>query len=137
MTSDASFTIGYLARETGCKVQTIRYYEQAGLMPEPKRSLNNQRLYGTAQLQRLHFIRHARNLGFSQDEIRELLRLADHPEQPCEAITDITRRHLLEVENKLTQLTTLRSELQRMVEQCSGERQIADCRIIAALADHS
>lgn len=136
MTSDASFTIGYLARETGCKVQTIRYYEQAGLMPEPKRSPNNQRLYGTAQLQRLHFIRHARNLGFSQDEIRELLRLADHPEQPCEAITDITRRHLLEVENKLTQLVTLRSELQRMIEQCGGERQIADCRIIAALADH-
>ena len=136
MTSEVSFTIGYLARETGCKVQTIRYYEQVGLMPEPQRSLGNQRVYGPTQLQRLRFIRHARDLGFTQNEIRELLRLADHPEQSCEAVTFITKRHLIEIENKIAQLTALRDEFKCMIAQCGGKRQIADCRIIAALTDH-
>ncbi len=136
MLSDTTFTIGYLARETSCKVQTIRYYEQVGLMPEPQRSSGNQRIYGPAQLQRLRFIRHARDLGFSQEEIRELLRLADRPEQSCEAVTDLARRHLVEVENKIAQLQALRDQFQRIIAQCSGQRQIVDCRIIAALADH-
>jgi DNA-binding transcriptional MerR regulator len=136
MTSQISFTIGYLARETSCKVQTIRYYEQVGLMPKSQRSSGNQRIYGPAQLQRLRFIRHARDLGFSQNEIRELLRLADHPEQSCKAVTTITKRHLVEIENKIAQSTALRDEFQRMIAQCPGKRQIADCRIIAALADH-
>ncbi len=136
MTSDVSFTIGYLARETGCKVQTIRYYEQVGLMPKPQRSLGNQRVYGPAQLQRLRFIRHSRDLGFSQNEICELLCLVDRPEQSCEAVMAITRRHLVEIENKIAQLTALRDEFQRMIAQCSGTRQIADCRIIGALTDH-
>lgn len=136
MPFDTAFTIGFLARETGCKVQTIRYYEQVGLMPEPQRSAGNQRLYRPAQLQRLRFIRHARDLGFSQNEIRELLRLVDRPEQSCETVTDIMSHHLVEVENKIAQLEALRDEFQRMIEQCSGKRQMADCRIIAALADH-
>ena len=136
MSSRTTFTIGHLARETGCKVQTIRYYEQVGLMPEPQRSPSNQRIYGPTQLQRLRFIRHARDLGFSQEEIRELLRLADRPKQSCAAVTDVTRRHLAEVDNKIAQLQALRDEFQRMIAQCSGQRQIADCRIIAALADH-
>ncbi|MEE4377297.1 MAG: helix-turn-helix domain-containing protein [Candidatus Competibacteraceae bacterium] len=136
MNSEAVFSIGYLARETGCKVQTIRYYEQVGLMPEPARSTGNQRTYGPAQLHRLRFIRHARDLGFSQDEVRELLGLVDRPEQSCEAVTNITQRHLVEVENRIAQLNALRDEFQRMIAQCNGNRQIIDCRIIAALADH-
>src|SRR5690606_16708953 len=77
------FTIGDLAQQTGCKVQTIRYYEEIGLMPEPARTAGNQRRYSQKHGDRLAFIRHSRELGFPLDAIRELLSLADHPEQSC------------------------------------------------------
>lgn len=72
-------SIGDLARRSGCKVQTIRYYEQIGLMPEPGRTSGNQRLYGEKQADRLAFIRHSRELGFPLEAIRELLELSDDP----------------------------------------------------------
>ena len=73
------FMIGELARRTGCKVPTIRYYEEVGVMPFPTRAANNRRIYNGKHLERLNFICHCRELGFSLDEIRELLGLADHP----------------------------------------------------------
>mgnify|MGYP003138071549 CR=1 FL=1 len=75
-------TIGTLSKKTGTKVQTIRYYEQIGLMPEPGRTEGGQRRYDNAQLDRLSFIRHSRQLGFSLDAIRELLDLSDHATRP-------------------------------------------------------
>ncbi|MBK5198544.1 MAG: MerR family transcriptional regulator [Methyloceanibacter sp.] len=77
--------IGELAARTGCKVQTVRYYEQIGLMPEPVRTKGNQRRYGSRHLERLAFIRHSRQLGFSLQTIRELLSLADDPGRSCAA----------------------------------------------------
>ena len=82
---DNDFTIGRLARETGCKVQTIRYYEQIALMPQPLRTAGNQRRYGPGHVARLAFIRHGRELGFPLDAIREFLSLSDDPDRPCEA----------------------------------------------------
>jgi DNA-binding transcriptional MerR regulator len=79
----SAVTIGRAARETGCKVQTIRSYEQIGLMPAPDRTGGNQRLYDRAEIGRLAFIRHARELGFSIDMIRELLAVSDEPHRPC------------------------------------------------------
>ena len=130
------FTIGLLAKETGCKVQTIRYYEEIGVMPEPERSEGNQRLYGPSHVNRLAFIRHSRELGFSLDAIRELLSLTDDPNQSCEAADRVARSHLSDVENRITRLNALKMELERMIEQCKGG-QIGDCRVIEVLADHS
>lgn len=130
------FTIGHLAAQTGCRVQTIRYYEQIGLIPKPARTEGNQRRFGEKHLQRLAFIRHSRELGFPLDEIRELMRLADDPDRSCEVVDRIAKRQLRQVENRVARLLTLRDELKRMIRQCRGGR-VADCRIIQALASYA
>ncbi len=129
-------TIGWLSAETGCKVGTIRYYEKIGLMPEPGRSQGNQRQYEPRHATRLAFIRHGRELGFSLDGIRELLGLSDDPNKSCEAADRIARVHLRDVEQRITSLSALKGELERMVEQCRGGK-ISDCRVIEVLADHA
>ena len=129
-------TIGGMARKTGTKVQTIRYYEQIGLMPEPGRTEGGQRRYGDDELDRLAFIRHARQLGFSLEAIRELLDLSDHPNRPCNEADAIACRQLKQVEQRLARLEVLRTELKRMVRECSGG-QTADCRVLEVLLDHS
>ena len=128
-------TIGRLGQATGPKVPTIRYYEQIGLLPVPARSAGNQRLYGRAAQERLAFIRHARELGFPLDAIRDLLSLQDNPDQPCAAADAIARRQLLAVEARLARLQSLKAELERMVAQCAHGA-VADCRVIETLADH-
>ncbi len=135
MASD-DLTIGRLAREGGCKVQTIRYYEQIGLMPEPARTDGNQRRYGLRHAQRLAFIRHARELGFPLEAVRELLSLSDDKDRSCAAADAIAKDHLVAVERRIARLTALKAELERMIEQCRGGR-IADCRVIEVVADHS
>lgn len=129
-------TIGTLARRTGTKVQTIRYYEQIRLMPEPGRTSGGQRRYGEAELDRLAFIRHSRQLGFSLGAIRELLDLSDHPEKSCEEADRIARRQLRQVEQRMERLEALRTELARMVQECSGGS-TSDCRVLDVLRDHS
>ena len=129
-------TIGKLGEAAGVKVPPSRYYEQIGLLPEPDRSAGNQRLYGQSALDRLAFIRHARELGFPLDAIRDLLSLSDRPDQSCAAADVIARAQLAEVESRLARLTALKGELERMVVQCAGGR-IADCRVIEVLGDHS
>lgn len=131
-----NLSIGQLSKATGCKVPTIRYYEDIGLMPPPARSEGNQRLYGQRELDRLSFIRHSRELGFSQAAIRELLQMTDAPERPCENADRIAQQQLEAVERKIARLEVLRHELARMVKQCDGGR-IADCRVIEVLADHN
>ncbi len=128
-------TIGRVAEATGCKVQTIRYYEQIGILPEPLRSEGNQRLYGEDTVERLVFVRHARELGFPLDAVREILSLADNPNQPCEAADAIARRQLKAVERRIASLEALRVELSRMIEHRGGK--IADCRVIKVLGDHA
>ena len=129
-------TIGRLGQAAGVKVPTIRYYEQIGLLPDVQRSAGNQRLYGRDALDRLAFIRHSRELGFTLEAIRDLLSLSDRPDQSCAAADSIARAQLAEVESRLARLTALKSELERMVAQCAGGR-IADCRVIEALGNHS
>jgi len=136
MTAMDTFTIGALAREAGCKVQTIRYYEQIGLMPKPPRSSGNQRQYGSAALGRLDFIRHGRQLGFSLGAIRNLLELQDRPDTLCDQADLIARHHLEEIEARIAQLQNLKREIRRMVTQCAGGT-ISTCRIIEGVADHS
>ncbi|MEZ5936345.1 MAG: helix-turn-helix domain-containing protein [Alphaproteobacteria bacterium] len=132
----ADYSIGDLPRETGCKVQTIRYYEEIGIMPSPARTAGNQRRYDRRHGDRLAFIRHSRELGFPLDAIRELLRLADHPEQPCDTADSIARAQLRHVKSRIARLQALKAELERMIAECDGG-QIADCKVIEVLADHS
>ncbi len=128
--------IGELARRTGVKVPTIRYYEQIGLLPAPARSEGRQRRYAASQIARLNFIRHSRELGFQVEAIRDLLAMSERPEQSCADADRIARRHLEEVDRRIAQLVALRAELQRMVQECSHGR-ISDCRVIETLAVHT
>lgn len=132
----ANRTIGRVAEAAGCKVQTVRYYEQIGLLPHPPRSEGNQRLYGKADVERVAFIRHARELGFPLAAIRDLLSLADQPDQSCEAADTIAKAQLRQVENRIVRLQALKQELERMLDHCSGGK-IATCRVIEVLSDHS
>ena len=128
-------SIGELSGRTGCKVQTIRYYEQIGLLPPPPRTEGRQRRYGPQAEQRLSFIRHARALGFDIESIRRLLELAGHPESPCAEIDRIAALQLRTVEEKINRLSRLRSELERMIHAC-GQGPVAECRVLETLADH-
>jgi len=129
-------TIGKLGEAAGVKVPTIRYYEQIGLLPEPGRSAGNQRLYGKATLDRLSFVRHARELGFSLAAIRDLLSLSDRPDHSCAAADAIARVQLAATRARIARLRALEGELERMVAQCAHGT-IADCRVIEVLGDHA
>ena len=134
--SVTSLAIGDLARIAGCKVQTIRYYEQVGLLPKAGRTSGNQRIYGMVHAHRLAFIRHSRELGFPLDAIRQLLTLADNPNQSCATADQIARRQLEAVESRLARLKSLKTELTRMVAECKQGR-VGDCHVIEVLADHT
>ena len=129
-------TIGALAKRTGAKVQTIRYYEKIELMPEAERTASEQRRYGDAALDRLAFIRHARDLGFELDAIRELLDLSDRPDRPCADVDAIARRHLEAVERRIARPEALQLKLGRMLAQC-GKGRVADCRVLEVLRGHA
>lgn len=129
------FTIGELARATGVKIPTIRFYEAIGLMPKPPRTASNRRLYGSNERNRLAFIRHSRELGFEIEDIRALLAMTAAPQDSCHAADSIARRHLADVESRIARLHALREELARMIREC-GHGQICDCRVISVLADH-
>lgn len=132
---DDRMTIGELARTTGTKVETIRYYESVGLLPNPARSPGNQRLYTKALLDRLGFILHSRDLGFRLADIRQLLALIDYPDRSCTEADAIAKRHLRGIQSRITRLEALKLELERMVTECQHGR-IGDCRVIEVLANH-
>lgn len=128
-------SIGVLSKRTDVKIPTIRYYEMSGLMPSPSRTQGNRRTYDTAAERRLRFIRHARQLGFEVDAIRQLLDLSDQPDRPCAEADVIARAHLKDIDSKIARLIALRSEVGRMIEECAHGR-VCDCRVIQVLADH-
>lgn len=128
-------TIGDLSRQTSVKVPTIRYYEQMGLMTAAERSDGNQRRYESRDRDRLSFIKHARDLGFTIEAIRELLALNAHPESPCDDAHHIADRQLQLVRNKIAKLRLLEKELDRITTRCDGDH-IKDCYVIESLANH-
>lgn len=128
-------SIGALAAQTGVKVPTIRYYESIGLLPAPPRTDGNRRAYDAAAARRLRFIRHARELGFEVEAIRQLLTLAQTPEQSCHAADDLARLHLADIDSKIARLQSLRGEVARMLDECAQGR-ARTCRVIEVLADH-
>jgi DNA-binding transcriptional MerR regulator len=131
-----NLTIGQASAKSGVKVPTIRYYEEVGLLPAVDRSEGNRRLYGPAEVRRLSFIRHARDLGFEPEAIRTLLHLQDEPNQPCADADAIATSRLADVRDRIAKLKALESELQRMVDGCSHGR-VESCRVIEILGDHA
>jgi Cu(I)-responsive transcriptional regulator len=132
--ADKALSIGDLGRETGTKIETIRYYERIGLLPSPPRTgAGNYRAYTPEHLGRLSFVRRSRDLGFTLDQIRALLDLSDQRERECEAVDAIAREHVADVERKIADLTALRRELNSLIGQCRHGT-IAECRIIEALS---
>jgi MerR family mercuric resistance operon transcriptional regulator len=131
----AQLAIGALARRTGTKVDTIRYYERMGLWVAPARSAGGYRLYGVGHLKRLHFIRRARLLGFSIDEVRTLLRLADERRRPCAEVRVVAEAHLDDVRAKLADLRTMERVLRETVARCADDAG-SHCPLIDALYRH-
>jgi Cu(I)-responsive transcriptional regulator len=130
---EPALTIGALAKKTGTKVETIRYYERICLLEAPRRTSGNYRVYGDEHLGRLSFIRRARDLGFSIEQVRELLSLADQRSRSCAGVDAIARQHLADVERKIADLNAMRRELSTIIDNCRSNV-IADCRIIGALS---
>lgn len=128
--------IGTLSKLSGVHIETIRYYERIGVLPKAERGPNGRRAYGDPDVQRLAFIRHARELGFDLSSVRALLALQEQPERSCKAASRLASTQLLAVESRLRRLVLLRNELTRMVNECSNGR-VTDCRVIHTLAKTS
>ena len=134
MNIDGPVSIGELARVASTKVVTIRYYERIGLLPSPPRTSGNYRAYDREQVSQLRFIRKCRDLGFTLDQVRDLLRLSSRKEQDCTEVDRLAAAHLAAVQAKIADLKRLATELQRLNNCCQGGGRIADCRIIEALS---
>lgn len=128
------FPIGALSRRAGVKIETIRYYERSGLLAAPGRTEGGHRVYDVHHLLRLNFVRRARDLGFTLDEIRALLKLADSRDQPCGEVQKVATHHLVDVRAKLAALQTIEGVLAEMVDQC-GKGTSPDCPLLEALLD--
>lgn len=122
-----------LARRTGCNLETIRYYEKTGMMPDPPRTASGYRVYDEAHVSRLRFILRARELGFSIEQIRGLLDLVDGGTQTCAEVKERTERHLADVRAKIADLKRIEKVLAATAAQCSGE-DVPDCPVLEALA---
>ena len=134
MNGNARISIGDLAKGTGTKVVTVRYYEQIGLLPAPSRTAGNYRIYSNEHMRRLRFIRCCRDLGFTLAQIRDLLRLSSRKDEDCAEVDHIAAQHLIAIEQKISDLKRLANELRRLNNCCPGKGIIADCRIIEALS---
>lgn len=130
--------IGALSKETGCNIETIRYYEKIGLLPIANRSSGGHRVYSEQHRARLLFIRQGRELGFPLDEVRELISLSGDQQRSCGDALSVVRKHLESVEAKLAQLQSIRKELQSMAascQTCCPGTMAPDCTIVEALAE--
>jgi DNA-binding transcriptional MerR regulator len=137
MSATMPHSIGAAARQTGCSVPTIRYYEEVGLLLAAPRTQGNQRHYDEPAIRRLTFIRRCRDFGFSIEQVRELVGLVDQPSRNCVEVRDIANVHLGEVQRKLAELKGLEASLSRFVlscnTACAGGPAI-DCTILEDLA---
>jgi len=127
----AQVTIGGLSTATGVKIETIRYYERAGLISPPLRTGGNYRSYAPEDVARLRFIKRTRDLGFRLEEVRALLDISVQQDRDCCEIDALATEHLAEVDRKIADLTSLRQQLSSMIASCRGGT-VADCQILEA-----
>ncbi len=128
---DSHMTIGALAQVAGVNLETIRFYQRKGLMPEPARVDGGTRRYGATALARVRFIKSAQRLGFSLDEVAELLRLDDGAH--CRDARELARQKLVDVRERLADLVRIESVLDQLVERCGSARGKVACPLIASL----
>jgi MerR family mercuric resistance operon transcriptional regulator len=130
--SNNRLTIGRVAEQTGCNIETIRFYEKEGLLPVAGRTQGGHRLFTPQMVERLVFIRRSRELGFSMGEIRELLSLVDGRQISCERVKHIADTHLQDVRSKIADLKRMEQTLDQLSSECSGD-DVPECPIIEAL----
>lgn len=129
------FTIAEAARRAGCPASKIRYYEQMKLLAPAQRGDNGYRYYDADAVERLTFVNRARELGFSIASVCDLLRLADHPYEPCEAIDTLLAEQRDTVQRRIAQLRALEDRLQQLEHACNGDHPVHECGVLAALSD--
>ena len=127
-----NFSIGELSKHSGVKIETIRYYERVKMLPAPPRTASGRRVYSTMDLRILAFIRRSRELGFSLEEIRALLRLGGPAKASCGEVREIAAHHLEDIRAKLKDLTKLERLLAKTVARCSGKT-APDCPVLDIL----
>ncbi|MDQ8035701.1 Cd(II)/Pb(II)-responsive transcriptional regulator [Bordetella genomosp. 1] len=128
--------IGELAKAAGTTVETVRYYEKEGLLPAPERGLNNYRSYGQVHQDRLRLIRNCRALDMTQDEIRQILTLADNHQTGCGPINELFDEHIAHVDERIAELTQLKSQLGELRQRClSAHADTEDCGILHGLSE--
>lgn len=134
MPTTFEFSIGEIAARTGTNVETIRYYEKEGLLPKPPRTVGGHRKYSGTHLKRLYFIRRSRELGFSIQQVRELLGFVDESSHTCGEVKALTLQHAKDIQAKIDDLKRLQQALLAMSARCSGgEYPIDDCPIIDSM----
>ena len=124
--------IGEAAAASGCHIETIRYYERVGLLPRPARTAGGYRTYRPEEVDRLRFITRGRALGFSLEEIRSLLALADDPALSCRDVDQLARHHLADIQQRVRELRRIARELERTIANCAGGKR-GQCAILGAL----
>lgn len=132
----ATLTIGEVAARADVNVQTVRYYERRGLVPAPPRTRSGYRQFGPEAVARLRFIKRAQELGFSLEEIRELLALRVKHASACGAVEQRTRKKIVLVERKIAELRRVKQGLERLVASCQAREPTSDCPVIETLEDH-
>jgi len=131
---ESGFTRGDLARATGCNIETIRYYEKTGLLPDPPRTDAGYRIYSAAHATRLRFILRARELGFSMEDIRGLMGLEDGAAPTCAEVKERTERHLADVRARIADLRRIETVLAATASRCSGA-EVPDCPVLDAISN--
>ncbi len=130
-----TMTIGRLARQVGVGVETIRFYEREGLIPEPPRTFSGYRKYPTEAVTRVRFIRRAKELGFTLREIRELLELRTGPDVTCDVVRERARAKIADIEGRIRTLEAMRRALERLAADCPASGPVEQCPILAALEE--
>jgi len=123
---------GLLAKQTGVNIETIRYYEKIGLMPDPPRTSGGHRIYDESLLKRLSFVRRCRELGFSLDQLRGLLKLVDGGSYSCAEVLESVQAHLERISGKIRDLRRMQKTLRELSQQCTGE-DVPGCPIVEVL----
>ena len=126
-------TIGTLARQSGVNLETVRFYERRGLLPEPPRSASGYRLYPAEATRRLRFIKRAQELGFSLNEIEELLSLRLSPRATSEQVRNRAEAKIEDIEAKISTLESMKKTLQKLTKACVGCAPASECPILESL----
>lgn len=130
-----TLTIGQLAKKAKVNIQTVRYYERRGLIPEPPRRRSGYRQYSHDDLERIQFIRHAQEVGFTLREISELLSLRVHPNTTCTQVRERAKAKIAEIEEKIHALERMKTALTRLAAKCQGDGPTSECPILESLGE--